>query len=89
MESLFDDNDKPKIDYPSSWEYKIILKNKELIEAVIKDVLEDKKYTLKPSHTSKKGKYTSFNIIIIVNDEQERLLVFDGFKNHKDVSFVF
>ena len=89
MQNLFNDNDKPKIDYPLSWEYKLILKDKELLETIIENVLGDKKYIVKPSNVSKKGKYTSFNLVIIVNDEEERLSIFDGFKKHKDVSFVF
>ena len=89
MKSLFSEQDKPKIDYPLSWEYKLILQNKELLEVIINNVLGDKNYKVKPSKVSKKGKYTSFNLIIIVNDEEERLSIFDNFKNHKDISFVF
>ena len=89
MKTLFNEKDKPEIDYPLSWEYKLIIKDKELLETIIKNVLEDKAHTIKPSKVSKKGKYTSFNILIIVNDEKERLSIFDDFKNHKDVSFVF
>ncbi len=89
MKNLFNENNKPKIDYPLSWEYKLILKDKELLETIIKNVLGDKAHTVKPSKVSKKGKYTSFNLIIIVSDGSERLSIFDDFKNHKDVSFVF
>lgn len=89
MNSLFDNTDKPHIDYPLSWQYKLILQNEELIEIIIEDVLEDKKYTLKPSKVSKKKKYISFNIAVIVNDEKERLSIFNGFKNHQYISFVF
>ena len=89
MKNLFSENDKPKIDYPLSWEYKLILQNKSLLETIIKNVLADKNYKVKPSKVSKKGKYSSFNLVIIVNDEKERLSIFDSFKNHKDVSFVF
>ena len=89
METLFTDKDKPEIDYPLSWEYKLILANKELLNDIIKNVIEDKAHIIKPSKVSKKGKYTSFNLNIIVNDEKERLSIFDDFKNHKDVSFVF
>jgi len=89
MKSLFNDKDKPAINYPLSWEYKLILKDKDLLETIIKNVLSDKVHTIKPSKVSKKGKYASFNLIVIVSDEQERLSIFDDFKNHKDISFVF
>ena len=87
MKNIFDD-EKPNISYPSSWEYKIMIQNTNLLETIIQDVLGNKEYKSKFSHQSKSGKYTSFNITVIVDNEEERLSFFDKFKTNQNISFV-
>ena len=88
MKNLFDDDKKADISYPSSWEYKIMIQDTSLLQKIVQNILKSRKYTSELSHKSKSGKYTSFNISLIVENEEERLMFFDDFKQHKDVSFV-
>jgi putative lipoic acid-binding regulatory protein len=79
---------KPKIDYPTKWEYKIIGSNvNEMIKAV-ESIVIDLEYDITPSNISKKGKYFSLNLVVLVSSEMKRDKIFQDLTNHPAMKFV-
>lgn len=70
------DSCKPKIDYPCSWQYKIIGEGREEIRRVVAKSLQGKPFTLTDSHVSSRGRYVSMNLELIVEDEEQRLKLY-------------
>ncbi|MBL0686473.1 MAG: DUF493 domain-containing protein [Sulfurospirillum sp.] len=77
-----------KIDYPCRWEYKIVLESNLNIEKITKSIFKNKEYSIKKSNTSKAGKYQSYTVASLVNNNFERKTVFEELKNHKSIKFV-
>ena len=75
MEILGDHNDKPEIESPCDWEYRLIGRHGDLIQEAVKTLIE-KKHNLAFSHKSKSGKFISFILIMHVESEEERLRYF-------------
>jgi len=63
---------KPAIEYPCDWAYKVIATNGDLSAEQISETLQEKKHTVALSNRSSQGKYVSFNIETKVKDEAER-----------------
>ncbi len=80
--------EKPKIEYPIKWGFKVIGKDKSKLEEIIKEILKDKEHSCKFSNVSKSGKFTSFNAECIVDCEEERDAIYKAFNEHSDVNYV-
>ncbi|WP_294954248.1 DUF493 domain-containing protein [Sulfurovum sp.] len=87
---LLDDKtqDKPKIEYPANWGFKLIGRNKEALHACIKEVMGDKEHLCSLGNASKTGKFHSYNASCIVDDQEERDRLFKCFQDHDDVEMV-
>ena len=81
-------NDKPKIDYPCEWGYKIIGTNRAELEAVICKVMKSRTYKQKGGNSSSKGKFHSLSTSCEVESEVDRDAIFKAFQEHKDVKMV-
>ncbi|SFV63469.1 Proposed lipoate regulatory protein YbeD [hydrothermal vent metagenome] len=82
---------KPEINYPTQWGFKIIGKDKEALEKCIKYIMKetgDKKHTCNLSNQSRTGKFHSFNASCMVESEEERNKIFKYFSDHDDVDMV-
>lgn len=71
---------KPQISYPCEWQYKIVVDGDLPAKEEVEKVLEGKNFTFKESHKSSEGKYESYNISLTVENEEERLKIFDALK---------
>ena len=80
--------EKPKITYPTKWDFKIIGKDKNKIQKAIKEVFGDKEHNCTFSKTTKKGTFSSFNANCIVNSQEERDALYKAFNNHNDINYV-
>lgn len=80
-------NGKPQIDYPTIWEYRIIGKNRQELEEIVKRTFTQD-YNLKEGQTSSGGKFVSVVVSTQVASEQERNELFAKLKNHPQVSMV-
>ena len=90
---ILDENmpDKPEINYPTTWGFKIIGKDKEALEKCIKEIMKiegDKKHSCTIGNQSKTGKFTTYNASCIVENEEERKRIFKYFEDHDDVNMV-
>ena len=82
MASICDlNNKKPKIDYPTHWEYKVIFDASDEAEAKVKDIVKDREFKLVFSKFSKDKKYASYDLAVLVLSEEERLEIFLALKH--------
>ncbi len=83
------DKREPGIDYPCEWIYKVIGRDKESVDSAIANIIQDNVYHINVSNTSKTGKYLSFNVKVMVDDEVYRNNIYHELKEHDDIKFVF
>jgi uncharacterized protein len=83
------ENEKASIDYPCEWAYKVIGSDKESVHGATASIIQDGAYEIDDSNTSKTGKYLSFNVTLVVGDEAYRNKIYQAFKEHNDIKFVF
>ena len=82
MASICDlNNKKPKIDYPTHWEYKVIFDASDEAEAKVKDIVKDREFKLVFSKFSKDKKYASYDLTVLVLSEEERLEIFSALRH--------
>ena len=80
--------DRPEIEYPCLWTYKVIGVDRSLLQDVIIETCSPHAVLVSPSHTSSKGKYHSLNAELVVPDEKTRLRIYEILKNHAAVKLV-
>jgi len=87
---ILDDStpDKPNIEYPTSWGFKLIGKDKDKLLACIKEGMGGKDHLCSLGNASKTGKFHSYNASCSVQSEEERNKIFKFFENHTDVNMV-
>ncbi len=81
-------DERPIIEYPCNWQYKLIGKNETKVKEVIDELLSHKSIILSKSKVSKKKKYTSFNLEVNVENEEERDRIFQSLKVHNEIVMV-
>ena len=83
------DNEEISIDYPCEWVYKVIGSDKGSVHNAIASMIQDNEFHINDSNTSKTGKYLSFDVTVMVRDEAYRNKIYQVFKEHDDIKFVF
>ena len=81
-------NKKPEINYPCSWQYKVIGTAEDKIIEAIYSVVENKDHTISASKSSSKGKYISMNLEMEVESEEMRNLIFMNLQNHPNLKMI-
>jgi len=87
MQSNFDGR-KPEIAYPGTWTYQVIGPDEARLRAAVQEVVGDVKHTFVPGRSSTGGKYVSLGVELRVEDEAQRLRVFQALSKHPSVRFV-
>jgi uncharacterized protein len=82
-------NEDIGIDYPCEWIYKVIGNDKESVHNAIAGIIQGSEFHINDSNASKTGKYLSFNVTVMVSDEAYRNKIYQAFKEHDDIKFVF
>lgn len=77
-----------EIEYPCNWSYKIITDDFDNVEEIVLNVVGARSYSLNYSHTSKNGRYKSYNCELLVHHDDDRLTLFDLFKKHPNIKMV-
>ncbi len=83
-----DENQKLELDYPCSWKYKVIGRERRVLEEAIHSVILERAHSLEHSNASKTGKYVSLNLDLIVQNEDERTFIYEALKAHQDIKMV-
>jgi len=81
-------NHRLKLEYPCSWKYKIILLKTVNINVISKDIFGDREHTFSQSNVSKKDKFRSYNIELIVYNDDDRKELHHLLSKHKDIKMV-
>ena len=76
------------IKYPIKWQYKVIGTNEIEIINAIEDILLNFNYNLKPSKKSNQGKFLSYEISLIVENQEQRDSIFSDLKNHTNIKYI-
>jgi putative lipoic acid-binding regulatory protein len=80
---------KPKIAYPCRWSYKVVGRDLEALYGAIAEVLEEGgEHTVTLSRSSKGGSYHCLNVILTVESEAVRLVLYERLRRHPAVLIV-
>lgn len=87
---ILDNNtqEKPQIEYPTRWGFKVIGRDKDALIACIKEVMGEKEHLCSLGNQSRTGKFTTYNASCVVESQEERDKLFKCFQEHKDVEVV-
>ena len=80
--------EKPNIEYPTHWGFKLIGRDKDALLACIKEAMGEKEHLCSLGNPSRTGKFHSYNASCNVETEEERNKIFKYFEEHKDVNMV-
>ena len=85
---VLNDQDKLELEYPCAWQYKVIGEEPTLVKDAINRACAPESPEITFSHSSSGGKYHSFNASLTVQDEENRLKIFDTLKNDPAIKMV-
>ncbi len=88
MEIINDSTQKLKLEYPCNWTYKIIGKEREVLEQAVHDVICERSHTLEHSNQSCSGTYLSMNLDLLVHNEEDRNFIYEALKAHQNIKMV-
>jgi len=80
--------EKPQIDYPTQWGFKLIGRDKDALLAAIKEVMGDREHLCHLGNSSKTGKFHTYNTSCEVEHQEDRDALFKAFSDHDDVEMV-
>ena len=80
--------ERPEIEYPCTWVYKVIGEDCSLLKDVIVSACSPLPVKISHSHTSSKGKYHSLNAELEVPTEEVRLRIYELLKCSPVVKIV-
>lgn len=83
-----DPPERPAIDYPCTWIYKVIGEDSSVLHEIIVAACAPLPVTVSHSHTSSKGRYHSLNAELMIPDEYSRVKIYESLKNHPAVKIV-
>ncbi len=89
-------NQKPVVEYPCLWGYKVIGADEKILRVAVKQCLDtclnansgDREYELGHSRSSKGGKYVSLSLNLTVQDETERDAIFAALSSRPEILMV-
>lgn len=79
---------KAKIDYPCVWQYKLIGMDRQAVRAAVAVYLGDAPYSLSDSRKSGGGKYLSMNLEVMVDNNEQRLELYQALAGHPAIKVV-
>jgi putative lipoic acid-binding regulatory protein len=79
---------KLELDYPCNWSYKLVIRQEQNIKKIIKEVLDQRKHGVKASNKSTKGKFISYTLDLIVENEEDRKDLYKILGDHEHIKMV-
>jgi len=79
---------KLELNYPCLWKYKVVLLETTKIKNILKDIFGQREHLMKESNVSKKGKYKSYSIELIVHNEDDRKELYELLGSHDEIKMV-
>ena len=87
-------NQKPKIEYPCQWGFKVIGTDEETVHVAIRNCLsecldeDDRPVDIGGSRVSGGGKYVSVGLTVEVLNEEERNIIFQALADRPEIKMV-
>lgn len=79
---------KLELQYPCAWSYKVIGFDEVSVKNAVFEIILEKPHKISHSNKSQNGKYQSFNLELIVNNENERIVIYETLKKHEAIKMV-
>lgn len=80
--------EKLELDYPCSWEYKLVVLEDINIKKTVKEVIFEREHKVRESKVSSKGKYKSYTLEMLVHNEDDRKEIFKLLGEHSDIKMI-
>jgi putative lipoic acid-binding regulatory protein len=80
--------EKQVVEYPCAWSFRIIGKDRELMQCAVAAYMKETEYLLRTSNTSRSGKYVSLNLETVVLNEDVRDQIYVDLKNLSCIKLV-
>ncbi|MBF7042561.1 DUF493 domain-containing protein [Campylobacter volucris] len=81
MANICELNKEPIINYPTFWDYKVVVETNVDILEIFNEIFNEREFKYKMSNTSKEGKYKSYLLSVYVDSKDDRLNIFNQLKN--------
>lgn len=88
MEIINAFDQKLKLSYPCLWSYRVIGQEIEATKRAILETIGERTHKISYTRSSRKGKYHSFNLTLLVTSDEERTALFMALKNHQAITMV-
>ena len=79
---------KLELTYPCTWKYKIVILETIDVKYISEEIFGDREHKVNESNVSKKGKFKSYNIELIVHNDDDRTELHRQLGQHKDIKMV-
>lgn len=79
---------KLQLDYPCSWKYKIVIHETANAKKITEEIFIQREFSIEKSKVSKKGKFKSYSLELLVHNEDDRKEIFNMLGEHKDIKMV-
>ncbi|MDX9834089.1 MAG: DUF493 domain-containing protein [Desulfobulbus sp.] len=79
---------RPRIDYPCRWQYRIIGEDRTAMLTAISAQVDVGSCVIADGNASSGGRYLSLNLEMTVNDEPQRLRLYQVLGDHPDIRMV-
>ncbi|APW66833.1 MULTISPECIES: HP0495 family protein [Arcobacteraceae] len=80
--------EKLELDYPCNWSYKLVVLQTTCVHTTVKEIVQKREHKIVKSKSSKKGKFESYNLELLVHNEDDRKLLFEILGKHDDIKMV-
>jgi putative lipoic acid-binding regulatory protein len=77
-----------QLNYPCSWKYKLVLFEEKNSKKIVNEILGEREYKLVESKVSKKGKFKSYSLELLVHNEDDRKELYKILGEHKEIKMV-
>ena len=82
------DRQKPVLEYPCPWVYKVIGRDRGIMEEAIRQITQGCACTITLSNASRKGNYLCLNLETTVDREEDRIRIYERLRAHPSVIMV-
>ena len=80
--------EKLVLDYPCSWEYKLVVLEHIDIHITVKEVVLHREHKVQESKVSAKGKYKSYTLELLVHNDDDRTEIYKMLGEHSNIKMV-
>lgn len=77
-----------ELEYPCQWQYRLIGEDRDAMMEAIHSIVDGAACTITEGNVSSGGRYLSLNLECSVNDEAERLRLYQLFSKHPGIRVV-